>query len=80
MKFVDKFIRRLEISRHKHPAKAADDDDEFIRQQTPPDEREAERDEANQRKELVAEQDDPVDREPQSGVNTKTRAKKAGKS
>lgn len=80
MKFVDKFIRRLEVSRHKHPVKADDEDDEFIRQRTPPDEREAERDEANECNELVAEQDAAADGESRSGMNTRTRAKKAGKS
>jgi hypothetical protein len=80
MKFVDKFVRRFEVSLHKQPTKAADYGGEFIRQRTPPDEREAERDEANDRDELMIENGDTVNGERQPGMNFKTRAKKAGKS
>jgi len=80
MKFVDKFVRRLEVSLHKQPTTAAGYDGEFIRQRTPPDEREAERDEANDCNEPVIEQGDAVNGERRPGINIKARAKKAGKS
>jgi hypothetical protein len=78
MKFIDKFVIKLESAFQRNRAHRTHRDPEVLRQNTPPDEGDAEVAEANSEMEAAQEQSEAAEQEHGLFKNLKARAKKAG--
>ena len=78
MKFIDKFIRTFEGALQKKLINSAAQDIDLVRQNSPPDERDADIAEAGGGSETTPSLSEAVEQEKRVAENRKVRAKKAG--